>query len=55
MMSEQTQNNVLAAIRVPRELHAKLKALAESERRTIITMVEIMYEQYIESINAHQK
>ena len=42
-------------IKLPRELSNKIRELAKEERRTIIVMIELMYEQYMESLNAHQK
>lgn len=54
-MDEKTLAKTYDQLKVPHELGNKIRKLAAEEKRTIIVMIELMYEQYMESLNAHQK
>ena len=54
-MDEKTITKTYDTLRVPHELGDKIRVLAEQEKRTILAMIEVMYEAYVDSINSHQK
>ena len=44
-----------ALVRLPSHVHAKLKLLAEEEKRTMVAMIEVMINDFLDSRNAIQK
>ena len=54
-MDDKTLAKTYDQLKVPHELGNKIRALAVEEKRTIIVMIELMYQAYIDGLNSHQK
>lgn len=54
-MDDKTESILHVAIRVPPELHKKVKVLAAMEGCSIIEVVERMYESFVDKYRGHQK